>query len=138
MGDQITLKLGVATPNTHSEETASVAYPAFAPIGKMRQPPIGPPEEDICELGHGLVQGTDDTGGAQCARPPRRHSKRLCRSVTAVLATRMSEDRMVGARCLGRASFHMKSSDAEAIEVAHRRRSPRTTCAYRPSACSDG
>ncbi len=84
----------------------------------MRCPDISEPERDMRDLPYGLIRVLDEKGRAVGPWDPRLDPDTLRAGLTAMLKTRLFDERMFRAHRQGKTSFYMKSLGEEAIGAA--------------------
>lgn len=112
------LALHIPTPINRPGDEANFDHLDFPPAGVVRRPDSAAPEPELRDLPYALIRVLDDEGMAVGPWDPRLSPAQLLRGLTAMLRTRIFDDRLFRAHRQGKTSFYMKSTGEEAIGAA--------------------
>jgi 2-oxoisovalerate dehydrogenase E1 component alpha subunit len=112
------LTLHIPEPPTRPGDTPDFSHLKIPPAGAMPRPPIDAPADSLRDMSYGLVRVLDEAGQAVGPWAPQISPERLHQGLTAMLLTRLFEDRMFRSHRQGKTSFFMKSTGEEAIGAA--------------------
>ncbi|HET7086008.1 MAG TPA: thiamine pyrophosphate-dependent enzyme [Rhizomicrobium sp.] len=110
--------LYIPAPPARPGEIADFRHLQVPPAGAMPRPDSAAPATALRELPYGLVRVLDDGGDAVGPWAPAIAPEILRKGLSAMLLTRLFEDRMFRAHRQGKTSFFMKSTGEEAIAAA--------------------
>jgi len=112
------LELHIPVPRARPGEPANFDHLDIPRAGTLRCPNITSPEAQLRDLPYGLIRVLDDQGHVQGPWNPRLSADHLRRGLTAMLLTRVFDDRLFRAHRQGKTTFYMKSTGEEAIGAA--------------------
>ena len=112
---EIALELHIPEPGARPGENVSFNHISFDEGAAVDRPDPGAPESDLREFSYGLVRVL---GAKGTAWNPGINAEALRGGLSAMVRTRIFEDRMFRAHRQGKTSFFMKSTGEEAIAVA--------------------
>ncbi len=112
------LTLYIPEPPTRPGDAPDFSHLKIPAAGIMPRPPIDAPAEALRDMAYGLVRVLDDAGNAIGPWAPDVSPDRLRQGLSAMLLTRIFEDRMFRSHRQGKTSFFMKSTGEEAIGAA--------------------
>lgn len=112
------LQLHIPEPATRPGDTPTFAHLALAGAGEVERPDVAADEAGIRHLPYTLVRVLDDDGQAVGPWNPQLDPALLVSGLTAMLRTRIFDDRLFRAHRQGKTSFYMKCTGEEAIAVA--------------------
>jgi 2-oxoisovalerate dehydrogenase E1 component alpha subunit len=112
------LTLHIPEPPARPGDTPDFSHLKIPAAGSMPRPPIDAPADTLRDMSYGLVRVLDDAGQATGPWAPQISPEQLHQGLTAMLLTRLFEDRMFRSHRQGKTSFFMKSTGEEAIGAA--------------------
>ncbi|MAN75738.1 MAG: 3-methyl-2-oxobutanoate dehydrogenase (2-methylpropanoyl-transferring) subunit alpha [Rhizobiales bacterium] len=112
------LSFYVPEPPARPGQPVDFSHIEVPEAGAVRCPDISEPERDMRDLPYGLIRVLDEKGRAVGPWDPRLDPDTLRAGLTAMLKTRLFDERMFRAHRQGKTSFYMKSLGEEAIGAA--------------------
>lgn len=112
------LTLHIPAPAARPGDTPDFSHIAIPPAGRMPRPEPTAPASALGELAHGLIRVLDEQGKAVGPWAPSIELEKLRAGLSAMLLTRLFEERMFRSHRQGKTSFFMKSTGEEAIGAA--------------------
>ncbi|MDB5740037.1 MAG: chain alpha-keto acid dehydrogenase-like protein [Alphaproteobacteria bacterium] len=112
------LTLYIPEPPTRPGDTPDFSHLEIPAAGAMPRPPTDAPAETLRDMAYGLVRVLDDAGQAVGPWAPGLSPEQLRQGLSAMMLTRLFEDRMFRSHRQGKTSFFMKSTGEEAIGAA--------------------
>lgn len=118
MSNRPQLKLHVPEPHARPGGKADFSHIAIPAAGATRRPDTAESEPAMRDLPFGLIRVLDEANNAVGPWDPRLDPDTLRAGLTAMLKTRLFDERMFRAHRQGKTSFYMKSLGEEAIGAA--------------------
>jgi 2-oxoisovalerate dehydrogenase E1 component alpha subunit len=112
------LVLHIPAPLVRPGETPNFIHLDIPPPGATRRPETGTPEAELRDLPYGLIRVLAEDGAATGPWAPGLPPETLLQGLTAMLRTRLFDDRLFMLQRQGKTSFYMKSTGEEAIGAA--------------------
>jgi len=112
------LTLHIPAPAARPGDTPDFSHIPIPPAGRMPRPDPTTPAAALGELAHGLIRVLDERGMAVGLWAPSVEPEKLRAGLSAMLLTRLFEERMFRSHRQGKTSFFMKSTGEEAIGAA--------------------
>jgi 2-oxoisovalerate dehydrogenase E1 component alpha subunit len=112
------LTLYIPEPPTRPGDAPDFSHLKIPAAGSMPRPRTDAPAEALRDMAYGLVRVLDDAGNAIGPWAPDVSPDQLRQGLSAMLVTRIFEDRMFRSHRQGKTSFFMKSTGEEAIGAA--------------------
>jgi 2-oxoisovalerate dehydrogenase E1 component alpha subunit len=112
------LTLYIPEPPTRPGDAPDFSHLKIPAAGTMLRPRTDAPAEALRDMAYGLVRVLDDAGNAIGPWAPDVSPDQLRQGLSAMLVTRIFEDRMFRSHRQGKTSFFMKSTGEEAIGAA--------------------
>ena len=112
------LSLHIPAPLVRPGETPNFTHLDIPPPGATRRPETGTPEPELRDLPYGLIRVLAEDGAATGPWAPGLPPETLLQGLTAMLRTRLFDDRLFMLQRQGKTSFYMKSTGEEAIGAA--------------------
>jgi 2-oxoisovalerate dehydrogenase E1 component alpha subunit len=112
------LTLYIPEPPTRPGDAPDFSHLKIPAAGTMPRPPTDAHADALRDMAYGLVRVLDDAGNAVGPWAPDVSPDQLRQGLSAMLVTRIFEDRMFRSHRQGKTSFFMKSTGEEAIGAA--------------------
>jgi 2-oxoisovalerate dehydrogenase E1 component alpha subunit len=112
------LVLHIPVPLVRPGETPNFTHLNIPRPGATRRPEIDTPEPELRDLPYGLIRVLSEDGDATGPWAPSLPPETLLQGLTAMLRTRLFDDRLFMLQRQGKTSFYMKSTGEEAIGAA--------------------
>lgn len=112
------LTLHIPAPAARPGDAPDFSHIPIPPAGRMPRPEPTAPASALGELAHGLIRVLDEQGKAVGPWAPSIELEKLRAGLSAMLLTRLFEERMFRSHRQGKTSFFMKSTGEEAIGAA--------------------
>jgi 2-oxoisovalerate dehydrogenase E1 component alpha subunit len=107
----------VPEPPARPGQEPDFSYVHVPPAGEVRRPDVGVDPADIHDLAASLIRVLDDDGRAVGPWAPDMAPELLRRALSAMVTTRVFDERMLRAQRQGKTSFYATSTGEEAIAV---------------------